>query len=122
VYVSILVRRLRPGRTVEDFVAAWYPDRGFGLPAQVTLARNVGDASEVMTVGVHEVDLPLDRLREELARVAAQDAVRHDRIAEVVASTVVAGVYEVVGRYDFSSDASVERARPGRTAEEPPRR
>ena len=30
-YISVLIRRLRPGRTYEEFVKAWYPDTGYGI-------------------------------------------------------------------------------------------
>jgi hypothetical protein len=30
-YVSVLVRKLKPGKTVDDFVRAWYPEKGFGI-------------------------------------------------------------------------------------------
>jgi hypothetical protein len=34
VFVSVLVRRLKPGKTYDDFVDAWYPDkRGSDFPA-----------------------------------------------------------------------------------------
>jgi hypothetical protein len=30
-YIAVLVRRLREGKTYEDFVEAWYPDKGFDI-------------------------------------------------------------------------------------------
>ena len=30
-FISVLARRLKPGKTYEDFIAAWYPDKGFGV-------------------------------------------------------------------------------------------
>ncbi len=112
-FVSVLVRRLRPGKTYDDFVAAWYPERGFGMPARVATARNVGDEREILTFGMHDVDLTLDELAAALERVAAQESTRHDRIAEVVESTSLGAVYEVLDRFDFETDESVARGRPG---------
>jgi hypothetical protein len=111
-FISVLVRRLRPGKTYDDFLAAWYPEKGFGFPGRgPILARSVDDEREILAFGL--IDLP-DRgqLEQALARVAAQEAVRHDRIAEVIESTTVRGIYEVVDEFDFSTDASVERDRP----------
>jgi hypothetical protein len=112
VFVSVLVRRLRPGKTYEDFLEAWYPDKGFGFPGRgPIIARNTEDDREILTLGF--VDLPSrDRLREEGERVAKQEAVRHDRIDEVVESTSLRGIYEVLDEYDFSTDDSVARGRP----------
>jgi hypothetical protein len=65
-----------------------------------------------VTVGVHPVDIPRERLADELARVAEQEAVRHERIGAVIESTVVRSIYEVAGEFDFSTDASVAATRP----------
>ena len=88
-FVTVLVRRLKPGKAYEDFLRAWYPDKGFGFPGQGPfLARNVDDPAEILAYGL--VDLPdrasLDRA---LARVARQEATRHDRLADVIESTTV---------------------------------
>ncbi|MGH9025226.1 MAG: hypothetical protein ACRDWD_03780 [Acidimicrobiia bacterium] len=107
------VRRLKPGRTYEDFLRAWYPDKGFGLEngeGRVHLAVNRGDPSEVLTVGF--LDAPESGLDEFLARVSAQEAVRHDRIAEVVEETSLRALYDVVGEFDFSTDEAVAAGRP----------
>jgi hypothetical protein len=111
-FISVLVRRLRPVKTYDEFLAAWYPDNGFGVPMRgPILARNVADEQEFLTFGF--IDLPdRERLDRALALVAAQESVRHERIAEVIESTTVRGIYEVVDQFDFSTDESVVRGRP----------
>jgi hypothetical protein len=111
-FVTVFVRRLKPGKTYEDFLRAWYPDKGFGFPGQGPfLARNVNDPAEILAYGL--VDLP-DRasLDRELARVAKQEAVRHDRLADVIESTTVRGIYELTDTFDFSTDETIARGRP----------
>jgi hypothetical protein len=111
-FVSVIVRRLRPGATVEDFVRAWYPDRGFGLEGRgPILARDVADEREILTMAI--IDLP-DRaaLGEAMERLAEQEAARHDRIAAVIESSRVHAIYEVQAEYDFYSDETVARGRP----------
>jgi hypothetical protein len=111
-FVSVLVRQLREGKTYEDFVKAWYPDKGFGMAGRgPILARNVSDEREILAFGFIELDSP-DEFARELKRVAAQEAVRHDRIDEVIESTSVRGIYEVIDEFDFSTDETVERGRP----------
>ena len=80
-FVAVLGRRLRPGATPDDFVRAWYPDRGFGAAMRGPI-------------------------------VAAQEAVRHDRIEAVVESSRVHAIDEVLAEYDFSNDETVEAGRP----------
>jgi hypothetical protein len=111
-FISVLARRLKAGKTYEDFIAAWYPDKGFGVPTRGPfVARNVADDREVLVIGF--VDLP-DRasLDEAMARLAEQEQARHDRIAGVIESTELRGIYEVTDEFDFSTDATVAAGRP----------
>jgi hypothetical protein len=98
---GILVRRLREGKTLEDFRAAWYPEHGFGVPTRVLLARRVDNEREIFTIGF--VDVPSEQLEQGLQQVAANEVIRHDRIAEVIESTVLTGYYEIVDDNDFST-------------------
>ena len=98
---SILVRRVREGLSYGDFHRAWFPDQGFGVPARVRNARRVDDARELLSVGF--LELPLKELAAGLERVAAQERRRHDRIAQVIESTVITGLYEVLDDYDLLS-------------------
>jgi hypothetical protein len=111
-FIPVLARRLRPGKTYDDFVQAWYPEQGFSFPGRgPILARNVEDEREILAVGF--VDLPgREELQEALTRVAAQEAARHDKIDEVIESTTLRGIYEVTAEFDFSTDESVARGRP----------
>jgi hypothetical protein len=43
VIVAVFRRRLRDGRTFEDFKRAWEADRGFGVPARVFNAVSLTD-------------------------------------------------------------------------------
>lgn len=111
-FVSVLARRLKPGKTYEDFLAAWYPDKGFGFPGRgPILARDPHDDREILAVGF--IDLPdTAALDDALARVGEQEAVRHDRIDAVIESTSLRGIYEVTDEFDFSTDETVARTRP----------
>jgi hypothetical protein len=112
-FVAVFVRRLREGRTYEDFLDAWYPDKGFGIGTRGPItARSLTDEREILTVAF--MDLP-DRasLAEAGERIAAQEAVRHDRLDAVIESTELREIYERLDEFDFSSDETVERGRPG---------
>ena len=111
-FIAVLVRRLRPGRTYEDFVKAWYPDRGFGIAVRgPVLGVNVDDEREILTLSF--IDLTSrEQLEAELQRVADQERMRHDRLAEVIESTTVRAIYEQRDEFDFSSDDTVAQGRP----------
>lgn len=106
-YAAILIRRLKPGKTYEDFIKAWYPEKGFGIPIQgPNIGLNISDDRELVAIAY--MDLPnVPSLEAVLERVAEQEAVRHARIDEVIEATTVRGIYEIKGRFDFSSDETV---------------
>jgi hypothetical protein len=111
-FVSVLVRRLRPGKTYEDFVEAWYPEKGFGFAGRgPILARNLEDDREILAIGF--IDLERAQLPATMERIAAQESVRHDRIADVIESTALRGIYEIEDEFDFSTDDTVSRGRAG---------
>ena len=111
-YIAILIRKLKPGKTYEDFVEAWYPDKGFGIPVQgPDLGINISDNSEIAAVAYLDIaDRPT--LDEVMDRVSEQEAERHVRISEVIEETTVRAIYKVTGRYDFSTDETVEATGP----------
>ena len=53
--VSILVRRLREGKTYDDFRRAWLPEKGFGWPTRVVTAQRLDDPREIVTIGFSDV-------------------------------------------------------------------
>jgi hypothetical protein len=98
--VSVFRRRLKEGRTFDDFKRAWEADTGFGVPTRVFSAVSLGDPREVLSVGF--VDMDTADLETGIAEVAGQEQVRHERIDEVIESTELRTMYELVGEHDFS--------------------
>jgi hypothetical protein len=100
VIVAIFRRRLRPGKTFEDFKAAWEAEQGFGVPARVLTAVALSDPRDVLTIGFVDLD-PAD-LEAGFAKAAEQEQARHERIAEVIESTELREFYELRSEHDFS--------------------
>jgi len=111
-FIAVFVRRLRDGKTYEDFLDAWYPDKGFGFGGRGPItARSLTDERELLTLGF--VDLPdRDSVDEAMARLAEQESLRHDRIDEVIESTSLRALYEQLDEFDFATDESVAQGRP----------
>lgn len=55
--VSIITRRLKEGKTYEDFRKAWYHTVGFGTSTNMVTALNVYDPREIIVMGFVETDL-----------------------------------------------------------------
>ncbi len=53
--VVILKRRLREGKTYEDFRRAWFHESGFGAQNQMLSMINIADPREVIVIGMTRV-------------------------------------------------------------------
>jgi len=98
---AVLIRRLRPDATFEQFRQAWLPDQRFEIPVNVANARRVDDPRELLSLG--RADISGAQVPEFLERVAASEALRHDRIADVIEVTVHTGIYEVVSEDELGT-------------------
>jgi hypothetical protein len=97
---SVLIRTLREGVTIEDFIDAWRPDptEDEQMRFRVVHARALDDPQKVISIGFHDVGA------EEFMEFAASEAfattneVRHTRIAPLIeeADSGFTGVFEVV--------------------------
>lgn len=100
IVISVLTRRLREGKTYEDFREAWLPDQGFGFPTRVVSAQRVDDEREVITIGFSE--LSKEEAEAELQRIGPQEERRHDRIDAVVEPEMTRHFYVQVAEDDFT--------------------
>ena len=98
--ISILTRRLREGKTLEDFRAAWQREDGFGVPTRVVTGQGLEDPREVVTIGF--TDIELDQIDAFLERTAPEDARRHERIAEVIEPAMTRAFYVQVADDDLT--------------------
>ena len=97
---SVFVRRLKPGKSYEDFRDAWKSEVGFGVSTRVVNARSLDDPSEIISIGFVETDA--SDLPALLERVADSEARRHERIAHVIEATTLRGMYEILDDDDLS--------------------
>jgi hypothetical protein len=107
--VSILLRRLKEGKTYEDFREAWLPDKAFGVPTRVVSAQGIEDPRDIVTIGFS--DMSPEETQAFLERVGPQEKVRHDRIDDVIEGDVTRRFYVQVGDDDFTDEGGLEAAR-----------
>jgi len=60
---AILRRRLREGRTYEDFREAWFHEEGFDAPNRMLTMLNIADPREVIIIGLTTVKSAEDGAR-----------------------------------------------------------
>ena len=122
--VSILVRRLREGKTYEDFRDAWLPEKGFGWPTRVVTAQRMDDPREIVTIGFSDIspeqgeallaEVGLDASGDErgeaagepddehLADVADEQLRRRSRISEVIEPQMTRTFYVQLAEDDLT--------------------
>ena len=82
--MAVFRRRLKAGKSFEDFKQAWEAEQGFGAPTRVFNAVNLADDREVLSIGFVAVEP--EALPAGIARVgapgaaAAQPHRRRDRV------------------------------------------
>jgi hypothetical protein len=100
VVIAVFVRRLREGKTYDDFREAWMAEKGFGVPTRVVTGQRLDDDREIITIGF--VDVDPDDLQAGFERVADQEQARHDRIDEVIEPNTTRVFYAQVADDDLS--------------------
>jgi hypothetical protein len=122
--VSILVRRLREGKTYDDFREAWLPEKGFGWPTRVISAQRLDDPREIVTIGFSDIEpekaeellgqVGIDRPGaesataaesagdEQMAEVAEEQLARRGRINEIIEPEVTRAFYIQVADDDLT--------------------
>ncbi len=106
IVIAVLTRRLREGKTYEDFRKAWLPEQGFGFPTRVVSAQRIDDEREIVTIGFSELDEA--EAEAQLRRVGPQEQRRHDRIDAVVEPEMTRRFYVQVAEDDFTQNPSRE--------------
>ena len=100
IVIAVLIRRLREGKTYQDFREAWLPEQGFGFPTRVVSAQAVEDGREIITIGFSQLDEA--QAEAELKRIAPQEQQRHDRIDEVIEPEMTRRFYVQLAEDDFT--------------------
>jgi hypothetical protein len=100
IVISVLTRRLREGKTYEEFREAWLPEQGFGFPTRVVSAVNVEDQREVITIGFSELDEA--EAEAQLQRIGPEQERRHDRVDAVIEPGMTRHFYVQVAEDDFT--------------------
>ena len=88
--VAVFARRLRPGVSVEQFVSAWAPEGEEPYPAGVEVALDPADDRRILTV--IRFDGVISEFQAAIPRLVHPDS--RTRLAELVESTELEGVYE----------------------------
>ena len=103
-FISILTRRLKEGKTYDDFRRAWYHTVGFGTTVRLYSAINVFDPREIIVVAMGEGRPGLDPMT--LLRTDVKE--RLDHPLEAVIEPEIGRTFGIlVAEDDFSPQGPI---------------
>ena len=100
----ILRRRLREGKTYDDFRRAWYHTTGFGVSNRMLTVLNAADPREVIVIGLTEATAQQAR---ELVAIDAAER-EHNPLDDVVEPAVDRTFGVLIAEDDFSARGRLE--------------
>jgi len=105
IFVSILTRRLKEGKTYRDFRKAWYHTVGFGTPGKLYTAINAFDPREIIVIGIGEIKSEQDAAK--MLPIEVKE--RLDHPLEAVIEPEIGRTFGiVVSEDDFSPSGKIE--------------
>lgn len=101
--VAIVTRKLKPGKTYEDFRKAWYHTVGFGAKTRMYTAINVFDPTEIIVMGFveSEVNKFMDGLK-----IDVKERLENP-LEDVIEPEIVRQFGMVISEDDFSHEGSI---------------
>jgi len=102
--VAIVTRKLKPGKTYEDFRKAWYHTVGFGATTRMYTAINVFDPTEIIVMGF--VESKVDKFMDGL-KIDVKERLENP-LDEVIEPEIGRQFGMVVSEDDFSPDGVIE--------------
>lgn len=102
--VAIVTRKLKPGKTYEDFRKAWYHTVGFGAETRMYTALNVFDPTEIIVMGFveSEVNEFMDGLNIDVSERIANP------LDDVIEPEIIRKFGMVISEDDFSPEGTIE--------------
>ena len=100
----MITRRLKEGKTYEDFRKAWFHTIGFGTPSRLYTVISAADAREVIVIGFVETD-PENALA--TARIDVKERLANP-LDDVIEPDIGRKFGVLVSEDDFSAEGAIE--------------
>ena len=103
--VVILKRRLRQGKTYQDFRKAWYHTVGYGTGMKMYSAINAFDPQEIIVIGMGEIQFGQDPVK--MLQIEVKERLDHP-LEAVIEPEIDRTFGIVVSEDDFSPSGKIE--------------
>ncbi|HOO78704.1 MAG TPA: ROK family protein [bacterium] len=104
-FITIIHRRLREGKTFDDYRKAWFHATGFGAPTTMYTVVNAFDPQEIISVAVGGGDGgDFERMKTRMEAVLAIDVRERNAspLDDIVEDTIIRHFGLVIAEDDFS--------------------
>jgi hypothetical protein len=104
VTVAIVTRRLRQGKSYEDFRKAWYHTVGFGVANTMLTVLNAADPREIIVIGLTEAS------EQQASELVAIDAAERESnpLDEVIEPQIERTFGVLIAEDDFSGSGTID--------------
>lgn len=102
--VAIVTRRLKQGKTYEDFRKAWYHTTGFGTSSTLYTMLNVNDPREITVMGF--VDMSIEDATKTL-EIDVNERLHHS-LDDVIEPDIDRKFGILISEDDFSAEGSID--------------
>lgn len=105
--VSIITRKLKPGKTYVDFRKAWYHTVGFGTPSKLYTMIDAFDSSKIIVIGFIDVGNVNSLELLNGLRIDVKERLTHS-LDEVIEPEIDRTFGVMVAEDDFSASGAIE--------------
>lgn len=102
--IAIVVRKLKDGKTYEDFRKAWYHTKGFGVPTKMYSVINAINPREIITIGIMETDI---EKMPSLLKIDAEQR-KSNSLYDIIEESIIRYFGVLVAEDDFSAPGLLE--------------
>ena len=108
--VAIVKRRLKEGKTYEDFRKAWYHTVGFGTKNKMYSLINAFDEREIIVIGFTELPEETEDILEDL-RIDVKERLENP-LDDVIEPEIERDFGILISEDDFSAEGNIEYKNP----------
>lgn len=108
--VAIVKRRLKEGKTYDDFRKAWYHTTGFGTKNQMFTLINAFDEREIIVIGFTELPTKTEDILEGL-RIDVKERLDNP-LDDIIEPEIQRDFGILVSEDDFSAEGSIDYKKP----------
>lgn len=103
--IAIIKRKLKPGKTYEDFRKAWYHTQGFGVKTIMYTMMNAFDPGEIIVIGF--MDLESEQQLQQVLKIDVEERLDNS-LDDIIEPSIERDFGALLAIDDFSPDGELK--------------